>query len=65
MDDPDRTLDGIRDIVSAVKAGEHPESALRYLDNLTQLFAGLDAWLSRGGYLPNAWQEKHAHPYAS
>jgi len=61
---PDSTLEGIRGIVSAVRSGEHPEAAFRQLDNLAQLVASLDAWLSRGGYLPDAWREKSEANYA-
>jgi len=53
--DPDAALDAIRSMVSDVLAGENGD-ADDTLDMLAETFRGLDEWLSRGGFLPAAWQ---------
>jgi hypothetical protein len=49
--DPNAALDMIRD---AFKAGEYPVGAV--------LFAALDDWLKRGGFLPDDWADADISP---
>lgn len=43
--DPNKALENLRE---ALKSGEHEESA--------EAAAALDEWLSKGGFLPDAWR---------
>jgi hypothetical protein len=55
--DPNTTLEEIRDIVCRkddVLAGNG--DAIDDLEALADLVDALDGWLSRGGFLPAAWQ---------
>lgn len=49
--DPDATLTKIRELVSMLV--DHPGEPTR---ELAELAEALDEWLSRGGFLPEAWQ---------
>ena len=57
--DPNEALrqirEAIRDLDEASRGhGDLLESAMRVAD----LVSGLDHWLSKGGFLPEAWQRK-------
>lgn len=47
--DPNATLAEMRKLISEIAPGK-PIS-----DDFPLLFDGLDNWLSRGGFLPEAW----------
>lgn len=50
--DPDETLRQLRDLF-----GEHDKDpTLSELRDAMDLFESLDDWLSRGGFLPSAWE---------
>jgi hypothetical protein len=50
--DPDAALDELRSWVDGDNSG-HPAS--ERADRMAELFDGLDGWLSKGGFLPDAW----------
>lgn len=52
--DPNETLRRIRELVGAEDDGA-VDSTLDRLDRVADLFVGLDAWLTQGGFLPEAW----------
>jgi hypothetical protein len=55
--DPNATLARLRHMVESVQGGAYRESeAVANLDELTELVAALDGWLSRGGFLPSDWE---------
>lgn len=55
--DPNATLTEIRDTTRLIRedADAGIDTALDRLDHLEQLITDLDAPLSRGGFLPDAW----------
>lgn len=50
--DPNATLQAIRQILAAA---DHRPLDGNESETLTNLFIGLDEWLSMGGFLPLAW----------
>lgn len=52
--DPNETLRRIRSVVSDENNGMGGDR-LASLDMLTELFQALDGWITRGGFLPAAW----------
>ncbi len=53
--DPNQALKELRSLVAEYdRADEH----IDLTDELVSLFAGLDGWLSGGGFLPKAWEAK-------
>lgn len=52
--DPDEALRELRALCARVQA-EHRLSQAD-VERGAELFAGLDDWLSRGGFIPVAWQ---------
>lgn len=64
--DPNEALKMIRDlaleargVIDATPIGEYTE-AHDVLDRMTNTFEGLDAWISRGGFLPDGWDAQDA-----
>jgi hypothetical protein len=55
--DPNANLAEQRRIVTRVIAGDDSDAA--HLARLADLVQALDEWISRGGFLPDAWQEGH------
>lgn len=53
--DPSATLTEIRRLVAEGMDGSDAELFDR-MSELLDSFDGLDGWLSRGGFLPEAWQ---------
>ena len=53
--DPEEALKQLRDIV-ARRGGDDAHGTL---DEVCELFDGLDQWLSHGGYLPSPWASNH------
>lgn len=51
--DPNAALGVIRDLCEKIQNGTATNSAP---EELTDVFAALDEWLSKGGFLPMAWQ---------
>jgi hypothetical protein len=49
--DPNETLKALRGDVAAFLADQDPDDARLVVER----FEELDAWLSRGGFLPAAW----------
>lgn len=56
--DPNATLDEIRDILKNQRARESAE-------RLRELIESLDQWLSKGGFLPEAWEKKGQKDHGS
>ena len=59
--DPNATIERIRSIV--VENDTRDENAdvldtLAMLDEVTDAFQSLDDWISHGGFLPAAWQQR-------
>lgn len=48
--DPDAALANIRAIIAS-------ENADAWIDELVEAIDALDQWISRGGFLPSAWQK--------
>ena len=59
--DPNETLAMIRELVRAGHAGKWSGTDARELVDLTQ---ALDDWLTRGGFLPDAWDHGECSPDA-
>lgn len=53
--DPNAALAEIRDLTDALQ--HDPPTDASDAARLAELIAGLDAWLSRGGSLPDAWKK--------
>ena len=60
--DPDAALRRIRQIVREVQQGNDTDDASVHLDALIDQCDGLDEWLSRGGFLPMAWDTDRMPP---
>lgn len=54
--DPNAALERIRTIHRALM--DDPSGNLRLVDELLELLAALDEWLSKGGFLPSDWTNK-------
>jgi len=60
--DPNKALERMRELASRiVDANPEWEENTRFVledcTELAELFCGLDEWISKGGFLPQAWQE--------
>jgi hypothetical protein len=53
--DPDVALKEMRALVQEVLYDNASEEAA---ERLSELFEGLDGWISKGGFLPTSWQPK-------
>lgn len=53
--DPNEILQQLRVLLQGHRYGE-PFSA-HHSDQVRDLFAALDEWLTRGGFLPDAWRQ--------
>ena len=51
--DVNATLQEIRDLVGESQSGCEIDT-----DRLVELIEALDTWISRGGFLPKAWQTR-------
>lgn len=58
--DPNRALADIRRLVARLDAGFNGPEPFDPADahELAELVDGLDQWLSRGGFLPDAWAKR-------
>lgn len=54
--DPNETLRLLRLTVAQMRADEHPDIRKAHADEIAEYFDALDEWLSRGGFLPEAWE---------
>ena len=56
--DPDASLEQIRALLGQVATQSVPQDYLseEVLEDLAVLVEGLDDWMSKGGFLPKAWQ---------
>lgn len=55
--DPNAALDAIRKIIYAHQLGNGGEDLTPdEVSRLYDLVEGLDQWMSKGGFLPTAWQ---------
>jgi hypothetical protein len=59
--DPNETLKIIRDLIEEILDPEAPATDTNGRD-LAEDVQALDSWLSRGGYLPEAWQPSDDPP---
>jgi primosomal protein N'' len=55
--DPDNCLEEIRKLLSELKGCSELELAMYISEELIEKIEALDTWISRGGYLPKAWQK--------
>lgn len=53
--DPNETLQRLREAVEKYQESTEVEDALSILAELVDEFEALDGWLSKGGFLPEAW----------
>ena len=53
--DPDETLAQLRALAKDTLSGEYATGDEPAFE-LAELLTSLDEWLSRGGFLPNAWE---------
>lgn len=58
--DPNANLQEQREIVARLLAGSFTSAAALQSDayRLAELCEALDEWLTRGGFLPNAWRRE-------
>ena len=57
--DPDAALEQIRECLAEYRTAEDrddPEAVTEALARLAEITEGLDAWISKGGFLPRAWR---------
>lgn len=55
--DPNETLTDIRNIIANITSGHlDTERKIKQAYDLLYQFEALDEWLSKGGFLPEAWQ---------
>ena len=58
--DPNAALENMRRAVANYRAGEDADMSaaelVDYARDMAELFAGLDEWVTGGGFLPAAWQ---------
>jgi hypothetical protein len=63
MMDPNANIKEIREIVGELrKAGDNAVDGISVIlgadtDRLVELWDSLDQWLSKGGFLPDAWKK--------
>ena len=55
--DPDKTLEILRGYAENILDLDH-DVDIQVAEDMAIEFQALDAWLTRGGFLPEAWQEK-------
>lgn len=58
--DPDEALRQIRECLEDYRRAENhdnPEAVSLALARLAEITDGLDAWISKGGFLPRAWRK--------
>lgn len=53
--DPNKTLETIRKLITKL-ANEDEVWTVEDTEEFSYLVEGLDEWLSRGGFLPKAWE---------
>lgn len=51
--DPNAALRELRDITALIK--QHRRMTQDQLDHMSELFEGLDNWITQGGFLPKVW----------
>lgn len=58
--DPNTALSNLRNLTAMVINTENLEHSdqLDLLDSLAEQVEALDEWLTRGGFLPSAWQSQ-------
>ncbi len=56
--DPDEALAQMRTAIETVWAAESSVAASAAADTLAEHAAALDQWLSKGGFLPQAWSKR-------
>lgn len=54
--DPDETLLHVRQTIEKMRMSENPAIRMGYANEIADDIEALDAWLSRGGFLPGAWR---------
>lgn len=61
--DPNETLRRLRDIAALVLhlADTDDNGVPEPMLEMAELFDGLDTWLTRGGFLPDAWATPDRH----
>lgn len=71
--DPNMTLHELRELAAEAKGltdGPTSDDALdsgaqgrlsEIAEAMAEKFDGLDAWMARGGFLPDAWRERRDH----
>lgn len=59
--DPNATLDAARKALAEYRTAQGQEysvlEAQRHAESLADAFEALDAWLSRGGFIPAEWAD--------
>jgi hypothetical protein len=60
--DPNEILARLREALSDYRNSDGSESIWTALESVAELFEALDGWLSRGGFLPDAWQQSGRCP---
>jgi hypothetical protein len=60
--DPNAVLARLRALFRGLDDGSSYDDALATIEEAQQSFEALDGWLSKGGFLPEAWRNK-TNPY--
>lgn len=55
--DPNETLRRLRRLQEKFQTGGRMENSRDLADEMAELFEALDGWLSKGGFLPDAWKQ--------
>lgn len=62
--DPNEALDSLRMLITEIiNEPMEDERQLSLALEVVSLFDGLDTWLERGGFLPNAWRNAKLWPH--
>ena len=56
--DPQATLNRLRELTTELNCAESNEHKADIADEFSELFEGLDNWLSARGFLPTSWRRE-------
>jgi hypothetical protein len=61
--DPNAALERLRELIAINVRAETDSFKSELADDICEVLEGLDQWLSRGGFLPKAWNRCSAIPF--
>lgn len=56
--DPNANLEELRELAQNTLADDSADDLPEKAAHLAELFVALDEWLTKGGFLPQAWERK-------